>query len=75
MTRIPLLPMAKLILEKYKGKDRLIPIQDPSDINKYLKDIAILCHIDKYITFHTSPHQNLLLIEYQRIKNNGEYNC
>ena len=56
LSRIPLLPMAKMILEKYKGGDKLIPIQDASDINKYLKDIAILCHIDKYITFHTSRH-------------------
>ena len=56
LSRIPLLPMAKMILEKYKGNDRLIPIQDASDINKYLKDIAIYCHIDKHITFHTSRH-------------------
>ncbi len=56
LSRIPLLPMAKMILEKYKGNDKLIPIQDASDINKYLKDIAIYCHIDKHITFHTSRH-------------------
>ena len=56
LSRIPLLPIAKLILEKYKGGERLLPIQDPSDINKYLKDIAILCNINKRITFHTSRH-------------------
>lgn len=56
LSRIPLHPMAKMILEKYKGNDKLLPIQDASDINKYLKDIAILCHIDKHITFHTSRH-------------------
>lgn len=56
LSRIPLLPMAKMILEKYKKEDKLIPIQDASDINKYLKDIAIYCHIDKHITFHTSRH-------------------
>lgn len=56
LSRIPLLPMAKMILEKYKGSDKLIPIQDASDINKYLKDIAIYCHINKHITFHTSRH-------------------
>lgn len=56
MSNIPLLPMAKMILEKYKGVDKLIPIQDASDINKYLKDIAILCNINKHITFHTSRH-------------------
>ena len=56
LSRIPLLPMAKMILEKYRGGDKLLPIQAPSDINKYIKDIAILCHIDKHITFHTSRH-------------------
>lgn len=56
LSRIPLLPIAKLILDKYKGGERLLPIQDPADINKYLKDIAILCDIKKRITFHTSRH-------------------
>ena len=56
LSRIPLLPIAKLILDKYKDGERLLPIQDPADINKYLKDIAILCNINKRITFHTSRH-------------------
>ena len=56
LARIPLLPIAKLILDKYKGNERLLPIQDPADINKYLKDIAILCNINKRICFHTSRH-------------------
>ena len=56
LSRIPLLPMAKMILDKYKGRERMLPIQDPADINKYLKDIAILCNINKRITFHTSRH-------------------
>lgn len=56
LARIPLLPMAKLILEKYKGGKQLLPIQDAADVNKYLKDIAILCKIDKRITFHSSRH-------------------
>ena len=56
LSRIPLLPIAKLILDKYKGGEKLLPIQDPADINKYLKDITILCDIKKRITFHTSRH-------------------
>lgn len=56
LSRIPLLPIAKLILDKYKGGDKLLPIQDPADINKNLKDIAILCGINKRICFHTSRH-------------------
>ena len=59
LSRIPLLPIAKLILDKYKGGERLLPIQDPADINKYLKDIAILCNINKRITFHTRRHSDL----------------
>ena len=56
LSRIPLLPIAKLILDKYKGGEKLLPIQDPADINKYLKDIAILCGVNKRICFHTSRH-------------------
>lgn len=56
LSRIPLLPIAKLILDKYKGGGKIIPIQDPADINKYLKDIAILCGINKRITFHIANH-------------------
>ena len=56
LSRVPLLPIAKLILDKYKGGEKLLPIQDPADINKYLKDIAILCGIKKRICFHTSRH-------------------
>lgn len=56
LSRIPLLPIAKLILDKYKSSGKILPIQDPADINKYLKDIAILCGINKRITFHTSRH-------------------
>ena len=56
LSRIPLLPIAKLILDKYKGGEKLLPIQDPADLNKYLKDIAILCGINKRICFHTSRH-------------------
>ena len=58
LSRIPLLPMAKVLLDKYKGvKDGVVfPIQDPTDVNEYLKDIAMLCGINKRITFHTSRH-------------------
>ena len=61
LSRIPLLPIAKLILDKYKGGEKLLPIQDPADINKYLKDIAILCGINKRICFHTRRHYELSL--------------
>ena len=56
MCNIPLLDIPLAILDKYKGGEKLLPIQDPADINKYLKDIAILCGINKRICFHTSRH-------------------
>ena len=56
LSRIPLLPSAKILLDKYAGNETLMPIYSSQDINVYLKDIAILCHIDKRITFHTARH-------------------
>lgn len=58
LSRIPLLPMAKLLIEKYQDwtGDSVMPIQDATDVNANLKDIATLCGINKRITFHTSRH-------------------
>lgn len=56
LSRIPILPLAKLILDKYAERGEFVPIQDSSDINKNLKDIATLCEINKHVTFHTSRH-------------------
>lgn len=33
-----------------------MPIQDATDVNENLKDIAVLCGINKHVTFHTSRH-------------------
>lgn len=69
LSRIPLLPIAKLILDKYKGGEKLLPIQDPADINKYLKDIAILCDIKKRITFHCSRHSKFsFLLKFKHLQ-------
>lgn len=56
LSRITLLPIAKLLLEKYKDLegDMVMPIQDATDVNENLKDIATLCGINKRVTFHTS---------------------
>lgn len=56
LSRIPLLPSAKMLLDKYAGNETLMPIFSPKDINLFLKDIAILCNIDKRITYHTARH-------------------
>ena len=56
LSRIPLLPSAKILLDKYSGGENLMPIYSDKDINLYLKDIAILCQINKRITYHTASH-------------------
>lgn len=56
LSRIPLLPSAKMLLDKYAGGETLMPIYSDKDVNLYLKDIAILCNIDKRVTYHTARH-------------------
>ncbi len=54
LSRIPLLPIPKLILEKYKGGVKLLPVIDISSTDAYLKEIADLCGISKRVSFHTA---------------------
>lgn len=60
--KIPLLPKAREILEKYTGKkerevtDRLLPVYSNQKTNLYLKRIAKACKIHKSITFHVARH-------------------
>ena len=61
-SRIPLLPMAQLILDKYLDhplclkKDMVLPILSNQKMNQYLKEIADVCQIDKHLTFHIARH-------------------
>jgi site-specific recombinase XerD len=61
-SRIPLLPMAQLILDKYLDhplclkKDMVLPILSNQKMNQYLKEIADVCRIDKHLTFHIARH-------------------
>ena len=52
--RVPLLSIPKLILEKYKSGDKLLPIVDRSSTDAYLKEVAELCGINKNISSHTA---------------------
>ncbi|MCE2611703.1 site-specific integrase [Flavobacteriaceae bacterium D16] len=59
--KIPLLPKAKEIIEKYKHSQqdisgKLLPVFSNQKINKYLKVIAKACGIHKHVTFHTARH-------------------
>lgn len=60
--RIPILPEAKRILEKYSNhpacvsSGKLLPILSNQKMNAYLKEIADVCGITKNLTFHISRH-------------------
>ena len=61
-SRIPLLPAALQIMEKYDSHiqclsdNRLLPVSSNQKMNAYLKEIADLCNIDKKLTFHIARH-------------------
>lgn len=60
--KIPLLPKAKEIIDKYRNErslveqGRLLPIYSNQMMNRTLKEIAKACGIRKKITFHTARH-------------------
>jgi len=58
--KIPLLPRAKEILNKYKEEmeltGKLLPVYSNQKTNKNLKEIAKACGIHKNITFHVARH-------------------
>jgi site-specific recombinase XerD len=62
VSKIPLLPIPEMILEKYKNhpkssnENRLLPILTNQRMNSYLKEIADVCGINKELTFHTARH-------------------
>ena len=61
-SKIPLLPMAQEIINKYaehpvcKNENRLLPILSNQKMNAYLKEIADVCEINKELTFHIARH-------------------
>jgi integrase len=60
--KIPVLPVAMEILEKYKVNPRSInrgaifPLVSNQKVNGYLKEIADICQIEKRLTFHLARH-------------------
>ena len=60
--RIPILPKAKELLEKYKNypknnnKGLLLPILTNQKMNSYLKELGDICGINKSITMHMARH-------------------
>lgn len=61
-SRIPLLPFALEILDKYKdhpvclNADKVLPVLSNQKYNEYLKEIANVCEINKILTTHTARH-------------------
>jgi site-specific recombinase XerD len=56
---IPLLPKAESLINKYIelcNSDVIFPVISNQKTNKYLKQIASICGIDKNITFHSARH-------------------
>lgn len=60
--RIPILPKAFAIIEKYKthpivvNSGLLLPHFSNQKLNSYLKEIADVCSIEKNLTFHLARH-------------------
>jgi len=60
--RVPLLPKALEIIERYSKHPRaiangtLFPVISNQKLNSYLKEIADLCYIKKNLTFHLARH-------------------
>lgn len=61
-TRLPLLPPAQRIMDKYADdpkcidKNTVLPLLSNQKMNSYLKEIADVCKIDKNLTFHIARH-------------------
>ncbi|MFC4213532.1 site-specific integrase [Pedobacter lithocola] len=59
---VPLLASAVVILDRYKdnpycaSKGRVLPVSSNQKMNEYLKEIAILCGIEKHLSSHIARH-------------------
>lgn len=63
-SNIRLLDIPKAILNKYEGKlknGQLLPVISNQKMNDYLKEIAIVCGIDKNVTFHLAKHSKFYI--------------
>lgn len=62
ISNIPLLDVPAAILKKYEGNKKaakkgvLLPVPANQVMNRYLKEIATICKIDKYLTTHVARH-------------------
>ena len=68
MSRVPVLPQAAALLEKYRddancrARGKLLPVPSNTKMNAYLKEIADICQIHKHLTTHLARHSFASLI-------------
>lgn len=61
-SRIPILPMALGIIEKYanhpkaNNSNKILPVLSNQRMNSYLKELADVCGFSKELTFHCARH-------------------
>jgi len=61
-SKIPMLPVTQIIIDKYEDHPKcianniLLPIFSNQKMNAYLKEIAVVCEINKELTFHIARH-------------------
>ena len=61
-SKVPLLPLTRQILDKYRdhprciAEDLLLPVYSNAKYNEYLKEIAAICGIEKNLTTHAARH-------------------
>jgi len=56
---VRLLDIPNEIIERYRGKQKngkVLPVITNQKMNDYLKEIAVICNIDKTLTFHIARH-------------------
>jgi site-specific recombinase XerD len=62
VSNVPLLPQAEEIVRKYENhpkcvqSDKLLPVNSNQKMNAYLKEIAVMCGINKELTMHIARH-------------------
>lgn len=60
--RVPLLPIAQEIIDKYSDDpecmvdNKILPVKSNQKLNTYLSEIAEICEINKHITMHLGRH-------------------
>ena len=69
---IPLMELPLHIIEKYRDvapEGKLLPMYSNSSLNHYLKQIAVLCGIERKLVFHCLRHRTLsFLLEFRHLK-------